>query len=147
MVQALLADAEKRQVGEERVRLWLQRLKDVAYDADDVLDELAYELLRRKVEIQNQMARKVLFFFSSSNPIVFRFKMANKVKTIHESLKRINDEADQLGLTRAELVNTNLDPMPDRETNCFIDNSEVVGRTDRVSEIVQLVTNTTSQKL
>ena len=42
MIQAVLADAERRQVGEERVKLWLQRLKDVAYDADDVLDELAY---------------------------------------------------------------------------------------------------------
>ncbi|KAM3750135.1 hypothetical protein ACB098_04G014400 [Castanea mollissima] len=59
MVQALLADAEKRQVEEESVRLWLQRLKDVAYDADDVLDEHAYELLRRKVEIQNQRKRKL----------------------------------------------------------------------------------------
>ncbi|XP_075662172.1 putative disease resistance protein RGA3 [Castanea sativa] len=61
MVQALLADAEKRQVEEESVRLWLQRLKDVAYDADDVLDEHAYELLRRKVEIPNQRKRKVSY--------------------------------------------------------------------------------------
>ncbi|XP_030940104.1 putative disease resistance protein RGA4 [Quercus lobata] len=147
MIQAVLADAERRQVGEERVKLWLQRLKDVAYDADDVLDELAYELLRRKVEIRNQMKRKVCFFFSFSNPIAFRFKMANKVKTIAGSLKRINDEANGFGLIRAESINANLDTIPNRETNCFIDNSEVVGREHRVSEIVQLVTNTASQKL
>ncbi|KAK9997549.1 hypothetical protein SO802_022235 [Lithocarpus litseifolius] len=147
MIQAVLADAEKRQVGEERVRLWLQKLKDVAYDADDVLDELAYELLRRKVEIRNQMKRKVCFFFSFSNPIAFRFKMANKVKTIGESLKRINVEAVQFGLAEVKLVNTNLDTIPNRETNCFIDNSEVVGRKDRILEIVQSVTNSTSQKL
>ena len=84
MIQAVLADAERRQVREESVRLWLRRLENVAYDADDVLDELAYEHLRRKVEIQNQMKRKVCFFFSFSNPIAFRFKMANKVKNIHE---------------------------------------------------------------
>ena len=124
-----------------------QRLKDVAYDADDVLDELAYELLWRKVEIRNQMKRKVCFFFSFSNPIAFRFKMANKVKTIAGSLKRINDEAMGFELIRAESINANLDTMPNRETNCFIDNSEVVGRKDRVAEIVQRVTNTTSQKL
>ena len=47
----MLADAERRQVRDEVVRLWLQRLKDVAYDADDVLDEFADEILRRKVEI------------------------------------------------------------------------------------------------
>ena len=148
MVQAVLADAEKRQVGEERVRLWLQRIKDVAYDADDVLNELAYEHLRRKVEIQNQMKRKVCFFFSFSNPIAFRFKMANKVKTIADSLKRIYDRAIiEFGLIRAESINANLDTLPNRETNCFIDHSEVVGRKNRVSEIVKLVTDTTSEKL
>ncbi|XP_075637529.1 putative disease resistance protein RGA4 [Castanea sativa] len=59
-IQAVLADAERRQVSDEYVRLWLRRHKDVAYDADYVLGEFAYEILRRKVEIQNQMKRKTL---------------------------------------------------------------------------------------
>ncbi|XP_075662657.1 disease resistance protein RGA2-like [Castanea sativa] len=147
MIQAVLADAEKRQVREESVRLWLQRLENVAYDADDVLDELAYELLRRKVEIRNQMKRKVCFFFSFSNPIAFRFKMANKVKTIADSLKRVNDEAIRFGLIRAESINANPETIPNRETDSFLDHSEVVGRKDIVSEIVKLVTSTTGQQL
>ena len=44
-IQAVLVDAERRQEGEEFVRLWLQRLKDVAFDANGVLDDLAYEIL------------------------------------------------------------------------------------------------------
>nr|POF25700.1 disease resistance protein tao1 [Quercus suber] len=59
MIQDVLADAERRQVSDRSVMRWLQRLKDVAYDADDVLDELAYEVLRRKVEIRNHMKRKI----------------------------------------------------------------------------------------
>ncbi|XP_030940105.1 putative disease resistance protein RGA3 [Quercus lobata] len=145
MIQAVLANAEKRQVGEECVRLWLQRLKDVAYEADDVLTELAYEDHRQKVEIQNQM-KCMVWFFSILNSIAFHFKMANKVKTIVDSLKRINAEANGFGL-RVESINANLDTMLNQETNNFIDNSEVVGREDSVSEIVELVTNTTSEKL
>ena len=76
MIQAVLADAEKRQVGEECVRLWLQRLKDVVYEADDVLSELAYEDHRQKVEIQNQM-KCMVWFFSILNSIAFHFKMAD----------------------------------------------------------------------
>ncbi|KAK9997535.1 hypothetical protein SO802_022221 [Lithocarpus litseifolius] len=148
MVQVVLADAEKRQVEDESVRLWLQRLKDVAYEADDVLDELAYEVLRRKVEIRYQMKRKVCFFFSFSNPIAFRFKMANKVKTIAESLKRINDEANQFGLTRVKSVNVNPENvLGQRETDRFLDNSEVVGRGDCVSKILQLLTSESTEKL
>nr|XP_023896978.1 putative disease resistance protein RGA3 [Quercus suber] len=60
MIQDVLADAERKQVSDRFVMRWLQRLKDVAYDADDVLDELAYENLRRKVEIRNQMKRKIV---------------------------------------------------------------------------------------
>nr|POF20996.1 putative disease resistance protein rga4 [Quercus suber] len=93
------------------------------------------------------MKRKVCFFFSFSNPIAFRIKMANKVKTIHESLKRINDEANGFGLIRAGSINGNPETIPNRETDSFLDHSEVVGRKDSVSEIVKLVTSTTGQQL
>ena len=99
-IQAVLVDAERRQEGEEFVRLWLQRLKDVAFDANGVLDDLAYEILRWKVEIRNHVKRKLCFFFTLSNRIVFRFKMANRVRTIRKSLKKMNDEANQYGLIR-----------------------------------------------
>ncbi|KAK4566197.1 hypothetical protein RGQ29_002429 [Quercus rubra] len=148
MIQDVLADAERRQVSDRSVMRWLQRLKDVAYVADDVLDELAYEILRRKVEIRNQMKRKVCFFFSFSNPIAFRCKMANKVKAIAESLKRINDEANQYGLTRVELVNAIPKIIPShRETDSSLDHSEVVGRKDLVSEIVELLLNAAKERL
>ncbi|KAK9997716.1 hypothetical protein SO802_022402 [Lithocarpus litseifolius] len=50
-IQAVLDDVERRQEGEEFVRLWLQRLNDAAFDVNGVLDDLAYEILCRKVEI------------------------------------------------------------------------------------------------
>uniref|UniRef100_A0A2N9HBQ0 RNase H type-1 domain-containing protein n=1 Tax=Fagus sylvatica TaxID=28930 RepID=A0A2N9HBQ0_FAGSY len=53
-IQAVLHDAEKRQVSDESVRIWLLELKDVAYGADNVLDEFGYEILRQKVETQNK---------------------------------------------------------------------------------------------
>ena len=149
MIQDVLADAERKQVSDLLVRSWLQRLKDVAYDADDVLDELAYEILRRKVEIQNQMKRKVCFFFSFSNPIAFCFKMANKVKNIHESLKTIIDEANKYDFTRAGPINAYLEMIPNRERETYssLDPSEVVEREDHTSEIVKLLLNTVNQQL
>ncbi|KAJ8623877.1 hypothetical protein MRB53_032407 [Persea americana] len=38
-IQALIADAETQQIENKSVRNWLKKLKDVAYDVDDVLDE------------------------------------------------------------------------------------------------------------
>ncbi|KAH7517700.1 hypothetical protein FEM48_Zijuj09G0092200 [Ziziphus jujuba var. spinosa] len=44
MILAFLEDAEERQVADKAVKIWLNKLKNVAYDSDDLLDELAAEI-------------------------------------------------------------------------------------------------------
>ncbi|KAL3754956.1 hypothetical protein ACJRO7_002095 [Eucalyptus globulus] len=39
MIQMVLADAKQRQTKEKAMRLWLLRLKNWCYDAEDTLDE------------------------------------------------------------------------------------------------------------
>ncbi|KAF2296350.1 hypothetical protein GH714_037479 [Hevea brasiliensis] len=58
MIRAVLQDTEDQQTTREPVRLWLKKLQEAAYDAEDVFDELAYENLRRKVEMQDQSGRE-----------------------------------------------------------------------------------------
>ncbi|KAA3489265.1 Disease resistance protein [Gossypium australe] len=38
-LQAVLMDAEKRQVKEAAVKLWLEKLKATSYDMDDLIDD------------------------------------------------------------------------------------------------------------
>ena len=38
-IQAMFADAEERQLKDQLVKHWLDQLKDVSYDMDDILDE------------------------------------------------------------------------------------------------------------
>ncbi|XP_030923809.1 putative disease resistance protein RGA3 [Quercus lobata] len=146
-IQAVLADAERRQVKEEFVKLWMRRLKDVAYDVDDVLDEFAYEILRRKVEIRNQMMRKVCFFFSFSNPIAFRINMANKIKAILKSLKKIIDNAKEFEFASTGSINAIPEVSPNRETDSSPEGAEIVGMGGHVSEIVDLMLNATNEQL
>ena len=49
-IQAVLVDAEQRQVKETSVRFWLDKLKDVSYDAENVLDE--WNTSKLKLQIQ-----------------------------------------------------------------------------------------------
>ncbi|KAL6334766.1 hypothetical protein AAG906_021425 [Vitis piasezkii] len=49
-IRAVLVDAEKRQVKDEAVKIWLKDLKGLAYDMDNVLDEWSSSIL--KVQIQ-----------------------------------------------------------------------------------------------
>ncbi|KAF2319212.1 hypothetical protein GH714_013990 [Hevea brasiliensis] len=60
MIRDVLQDAEEQQTEKESVKRWLKKLKEVAYDAEDVFDELAYENLRRKVEMQINREWRIL---------------------------------------------------------------------------------------
>ncbi|KAK2969236.1 hypothetical protein RJ640_003470 [Escallonia rubra] len=64
LIQAVLSDAEEKQITANSVNTWLQQLQDLAYDLDDLLDELATEALRRKL----MMAQPT----QASNPSMFR---------------------------------------------------------------------------
>lgn len=48
-IKAVLLDAEERQEREHAVQLWITRLKDVLYPAEDVLDGFAIEDMRHNV--------------------------------------------------------------------------------------------------
>ncbi|KAJ6917975.1 hypothetical protein NC651_012244 [Populus alba x Populus x berolinensis] len=45
-VNGVLDDAEEKQIAKPAVEMWVNELKDAVYEADDLLDEIAYEALR-----------------------------------------------------------------------------------------------------
>ncbi|KAK8548263.1 hypothetical protein V6N12_061180 [Hibiscus sabdariffa] len=142
MIGVFLLDAEEKQKEINSVKLWLQRLKDVAHEADDVLDELDYETLRRKVEIGNRKRSKVRNFCSSSNPIVFRLKMANKIKDILNCLDELNKLAKDFGLQQLAIDQKSSGALLEGsnvETVSFLDDSHIVGRKNDVSNVVDLL--------
>ncbi|XP_044497267.1 putative disease resistance protein RGA4 isoform X2 [Mangifera indica] len=49
-IQAVLLDAEERQVKDKAVRRWLDQLKDTSYDMEDVLDKWNTEIMKLQVE-------------------------------------------------------------------------------------------------
>ncbi|XP_022722112.1 putative disease resistance protein RGA1 [Durio zibethinus] len=72
MAHAFLHDVETRQL-DEPIQVWLKQLRKIAREADDVLDELAYEDLRRKVE--TQMRKKI-------NDRALKFGLQQRVPTL-----------------------------------------------------------------
>jgi predicted nucleic acid-binding Zn-ribbon protein len=74
-IKDVLLDAEeKKAAGDRAVKGWLEKLEDAMYDADDLLDEVSTEALRRDIMTRDKKAKKVRIFFSESNQLAFRHK-------------------------------------------------------------------------
>ena len=147
MVQALLSDAaanRKTQLG--YVGIWRKKLNDVAYDADAALDEFKYETLRQKVE--NRKRDKVRALFSPSrNALSFRLNMAHKIRNINESLDEIYKEGTRIGLIRlVGVTDATFEHSEIRLTHPYVDVSEVVGRDNDVSKIVDMLCSLDNEK-
>ncbi|XP_042495167.1 putative disease resistance protein RGA3 [Macadamia integrifolia] len=148
-IEALLEDAENQQVEKKTVKNWLRRLKIVAYDAEDVIEEFKYEAFRRKMEIQTRMKGKVRNFFSRSNPFAFRLKMAHKLKDINGVLDEIRKDAIGFNLRVVEPAanSTTMMNREDRQTFSLIDDSEVFGRIDDKSKLVDMLVNSSNDQI
>ncbi|CAN6696385.1 unnamed protein product [Malus baccata var. baccata] len=129
------------------VEEWVMKLKGIAHDAEDVMDEFDYEVVRRKVELQNHMKKKVLNFFSLSNPLAFRLKMAHKIQKINQSLVDLKRDASFIGLVSKKIDVTPQESRSDRQTDSFIGRDEItVGRGEVVSNMVTTLTNSKSNQ-
>ncbi|XP_034198139.1 putative disease resistance protein RGA1 [Prunus dulcis] len=137
-IQDFLGDvAHQPQERGRALKDWVRKLKDIADDADNVLDEINYEDLRRQVELSNQKRKKVRNFLSSSNPHLFRQKMAHKIKSINASFLDLKYEASFIGLVSKKIDRTPPEIGGARETDSIFEEDEiVVGRNEDLSKII-----------
>jgi Leucine-rich repeat (LRR) protein len=133
-IQAVLLDAEEKQVKNRGLTVWLGQLKDVFYDAVDVLDEFECEALRRQVvKTHGSASGQVL---SSFNPLGFSHKMSQKINGIRERLEEIAKHRAQF------LLVERLDDkrIVQREmTHSFVCDSDVIGRDEDKEKIIDLL--------
>ena len=134
-IKFMLDDAQKRQLSDESMGIWLTELRNVAYDADNVLDKFSYESFWQKVRIQNQMMDQ-LCNFSLCN--------FDEIKAIKQSLDKIVNDVADFGL-RMEMVNSIPKISLDMNIDSPLNDSEVVGRKQDIKKIVNLLISSSNQ--
>ncbi|XP_022933219.1 probable disease resistance RPP8-like protein 2 [Cucurbita moschata] len=135
MVQAILRDVDRMKADLESQKLWVKKLEDIVFEAHILLDELAYEHVRCKVEIEKDKVVRNFFSFSK-NSLAFRLKMANKITTISKTLDEfISTKSPSLCV--ATISNeAEIDIYQTRKTDSFSDEIGVIGRETEVLNIV-----------
>lgn len=159
--QAFLEDvgsakhAEKSQV----VNRWLEKVKDVAYLADNIMDDYAYEILRRKLEVGKNISLKKLrnLFSCNNNTTVFRFRMTHKVLEILSKFDELDKEAHRIGLRQVKLSREAITTASYNEDGEYANLYQVrkhaaarafefVGRKDDEKKLLQMLCNTTNME-
>nr|TKS15572.1 NBS-LRR resistance gene-like protein ARGH30 [Populus alba] len=139
-INAVLSDAEKQQSKKESIRLWLHMLREVLYDAEDVLDEIECETLRRDVvKTTGSTSRKVRRFFSSYNKIAFRSTMGHKIKSIIDRLANISSLKSDFNLSEQPIDCGHVLHEETEMNRSFESFSGLIGRDEDKERIINLL--------
>ncbi|PNY00810.1 disease resistance protein rga3-like [Trifolium pratense] len=139
IVRGLLLDAEHKKNQQHALREWLRQIQNICYDAEDVLDE--FELQHKKkqdLEVSGSTRRKVRRFFSPSNPLAFRFKMARQIKEIRDRLNKVAADGTMFGLVKID-VEPEHSLQRRQFTHSHVDASSVIGRENDKETIIKLL--------
>ncbi|KAL4304857.1 hypothetical protein AHAS_Ahas16G0020200 [Arachis hypogaea] len=137
-VKAVLLDAEQKQEQNHELREWLKQIKLIFYDAENFLDEVDCETLSKQVVRDYGTPKdKVGRFFSSSNPLVFRYKLGHQIKEIKKRLDRVAADRNKFGL---QVIDVDRRAVHRREmTYSHVVESKVVGREHDKEMIMKLL--------
>ncbi|XP_034928177.2 putative disease resistance protein RGA3 [Populus alba] len=151
-IQAVLANAEERQLEEGYVKLWLDQLKDVSYDMDDVLDEWGTAIAKSQSKVHehpHKNKKKVCSFMIFS---CFRFREVGLRRRVAYKIKELNERIDVIVIVKNMFDFKSLEarikqPSVHHETASVIDVENVKGREneDRVIRVMERLLSESSQ--
>ncbi|PON94773.1 NB-ARC domain, LRR domain containing protein [Trema orientale] len=142
-IRAVLEDAEERQLKDQAIKNWLQKLSDVSLKLDDILDDCELEASRSEYQGQkrgwNQKVKSSLAHLNPMNAL-FRVKIAKKMKEVGDALDQIANERTKFHLR--EFVGERQTQVRKRyETSSIITQPHVYGREEDKERIVGFLVN------
>ncbi|XP_031254926.1 putative disease resistance RPP13-like protein 1 [Pistacia vera] len=135
MIQAVLNDAEEKQLTNPAVKIWLNDLKDLAYDVEDILDEYATQLAERKLMITDQPTNSFTGYLSS---LMSNRHMESEMEEITDRLEDLCEQRDCLGLK--EIAGGTSTAVPQRlPTTSLQLEPAVIGRDDDKAKLLEMM--------
>lgn len=143
MIRDLLEDAEGRQETDGVVKEWLSKLKEAAYDTEDLLDELASEIIL--CEGSSSIGDQVRSFILPFDPSQDLFHIArHQLPEMLVALDEMIEKGLTLNLTPKVHNTLSESSISYRETFSLVIESEVYGRRDDKEKILELLHTTSN---
>ncbi|KAI3697354.1 hypothetical protein L6452_30315 [Arctium lappa] len=145
-IQALLADAAQKQIKETHVDLWLHDLQDLAYEIDDLLDDLATEAMHRELNREsyastytNKVLKLIPTCCTNFTPRNFMYgrKMSFKLEEITIKLHNLAEQKNTLRLNANVNVERSNRIRSRLEETSLVDESKIIGREGDKEELLR----------
>ncbi|KAF5445498.1 hypothetical protein F2P56_034545 [Juglans regia] len=149
IIQRVLDDAKEQQQTEKTVKDWLDDLRDLFYDIEDLLDEFSTEALdERKLmagesQASSSMVRNLIpswFTDSSPSDVKFKIRLRSKIEEINTRFNDLVIQKDQLNLKE----NSSMRPISKRReirspSTSLVTEDHIYGREEVRGAVLQLL--------
>ncbi|XP_047946925.1 putative disease resistance protein RGA1 isoform X3 [Salvia hispanica] len=133
-LQAVLEDAEDKQIESKPIRDWLQKLNALAYKIDDILDECNTHVSKLK-HTRNKLSRYSL------QKILYRHKIGRRMKQVTKQLDGVAAERAKFHLLEMP-VDRPREVAASRETGSLLNHTnQIYGRKKDKEKIVGILLN------
>ncbi|XP_051146530.1 putative disease resistance RPP13-like protein 1 [Andrographis paniculata] len=144
IIQGVLDDAEEKQLTEKAVTVWLESLRDLAYDLDDLLDEITTRaLIVDSKEIEPSRKDNILWKLlpSCSNlmpgTLVSNYRIMSRIKEITNKLQFIVKQRIDLKLREnSASIRASVTRLP---STSLVNESQVYGRDEDKETIIDML--------
>ncbi|XP_057518581.1 putative disease resistance protein RGA3 [Amaranthus tricolor] len=143
-VQAVFLDADQEELLQQHRRSHvernrLQRLKEVLYRADDLIDEIATITLRKKLTPGNNVSKEVCLFFSRHNQLRSAFCWSQEMELIREMLDDIvKDHRHEFGPRHIEAWRVDRHNPRDK-THSVCEETNIIGRDNDKQKVINML--------
>ncbi|KAF5469799.1 hypothetical protein F2P56_010359 [Juglans regia] len=140
-VKFVLEDAEEKQHTDSFVKGWVDDLKDVIYDAEDILDEIATEALQRKLDAESSTTalEKVLDCISNTFLDTFVNEVEPKIEEVLDRLDSLVKEKDFMGLQAVGVGGKQYPDQNQRLSTSYVSEFDTFGRDEDKKKVIDLL--------
>ncbi|XP_035541616.1 putative disease resistance RPP13-like protein 1 [Juglans regia] len=145
-IREVLDDADEKQQTKKTVKAWLDELRDLAYDVEDILDEFAIEALQHKLmaaesQASASMVRNLVPACCTSltpSAIKIKFRLGSKIEKMNTRFYDLMTQKDQLNLKE------NVSPRPNKRrerppSTSVVTKGHIYGREEVKGAVLQLL--------
>ncbi|KAL5737294.1 hypothetical protein ACOSP7_030055 [Xanthoceras sorbifolium] len=145
-IEAFLEDAEDKQLADDKlVKMWLDDLRDLAYDLEDLLDDFATEEFENKLRVEHpssSILEDAVKVFKSCTDMD---GMKSKIGDISSRLDQLWEEKEELGLMKkvaGEGTSSTAPAYRRPSTTSLQSETNVYGRDADAAKILEMVLST-----